>query len=55
MFLQSPIFTAAPEIDPFDSEEDLEKHIYKCHPYCVSWSKELNPIQNRQNVALSQS
>ena len=43
------------EIDPFDSEENLVKHICKCHLDCVSWSKELNPIQNHQKVALSQS
>ena len=43
------------EIDPFDSEEDLVSHICKCHLDCVSWSKELNPIQNHQKVALSQS
>ena len=43
------------EIDPFDSEEELVKHICKCHLDCVSWSKELNPIQNHQKVALSQS
>ena len=43
------------EIDPFDSEENLVKHICKCHLDWVSWSKELNPIQNHQKVALSQS
>ena len=43
------------EIEPFDSEEDLVRHICKCHLYCVSWSKELNPIQNHQKVVLSQS
>ena len=44
------------EIYPFDSEEDLVKHICKCHPVCVSWtSKESSLNQNHQNVALSQS
>jgi hypothetical protein len=43
------------EIGPFDSEEELVSHICKCHLECVSCSKELNPIQNHQKVALSQS
>ena len=38
------------EVEPFHSEEDLVKHICKCHPSCVSWTKELNQNQNHQNV-----